>query len=337
MCRVSVIVPVYNAEKYVKKCVKSILSQIGDDGELILVDDGSTDGTKGILEELGKRDGRLLLLSQKNAGPSAARNRGLKAARGEWIAFADADDWLEAGCIAKACKEAEENLADIVLWNMQNEYAAGRLQREIPLRGVRRIFAGEELAVIEDMMLTEQTETGCSFVNMTGPYCKLIRKSITAGCVFPEHLDSGEDACFVFQILKHCRKLVYISDVFYHRRVLSESLSNRFDLDFWKRRQGYVNFVLRFFEAEKTGRQHTLDVFCGQNYELVVRHYFLRKNGLRYREKKRVVERYRQGVERDVDDRKAVQGKGMLRFLIRHRLFRCLSLLQTIRLWLKKQ
>lgn len=336
MCRVSVIVPVYNAQDYVKRCAQSILSQIGEDGELILVEDGSTDNTKEILEGLAKEDGRIRLLCQKNAGPSAARNKGLRAARGEWITFVDADDWLEAGCIAKACAEAEKNRADIVLWNMQNEYATGRLQREIPLRGERRIFAGKELTAIEDMMLTEETEAGCSFVNMTGPYCKLLRKSITEGCVFPEHLDSGEDACFVFQVLRHCRRLVYISDVFYHRTVLQESLSNRFDLDFWKRRQGYVNFVLHFFEGE-TERQRALDVFCGQNYELVVRHYFLRENGLRYGEKRRAVERYRRGVIRDVDYRKAVPGKGGLRFLIRHRLFRCLALLQAVRLWLKKR
>ncbi len=336
MCRVSVIVPVYNAEKYVKRCVESILGQVGDDGELIVIEDGSTDGTKRVLEEMAEGDGRIRLLCQKNAGPSAARNRGLKAARGEWIVFVDADDWLEAGCIAQACREAKENLADIVLWNMQNEYASGRRQREIPLRGTRRIFGGKELAVIEDMMLTEQTETGCSFVSMTGPYCKLMRKSITEGCVFPEHLDSGEDACFVFQVLKHCRKLVYIPDVFYHRTVLPESLSNRFDIHFWKRRQGYVNFILRFFGAEEDDRQHALDVFCSQNYELVARHYFLQKNDLRYGEKKKAVERYRQGVERDMHGRRVTSGKGVVCFLIRYRLFWCLALLQTIRLWLKR-
>ncbi len=89
---ISVIVPVYNVKNYINRCIDSILNQSFSNFELILVDDGSTDGSENICEEYALKDSRIKVIHQKNAGQAAARNNGVKAAKGEWIAFIDSDD-----------------------------------------------------------------------------------------------------------------------------------------------------------------------------------------------------------------------------------------------------
>ena len=93
--KISVIVPVYNAEKYLKKCLLSVINQTYKDWELILVDDGSTDKSPQIIDNIGKRDARIKVIHQKNAGPGVARNHGLEIAMGDYIVFLDSDDFIE--------------------------------------------------------------------------------------------------------------------------------------------------------------------------------------------------------------------------------------------------
>ena len=92
---VSVIVPVYKAESFLSNCINSILNQTYRDLEVILVDDGSPDFSGQICEEYAEKDGRVKVIHQKNAGAAAARNCGLKAAAGKYIAFVDSDDWID--------------------------------------------------------------------------------------------------------------------------------------------------------------------------------------------------------------------------------------------------
>lgn len=92
---ISVIIPVYNVEKYIKKCVYSVTNQTYSNLEIILVDDGSTDNSKIICDELALKDSRISVIHQKNEGLSSARNKGIDNASGEWIAFLDSDDWID--------------------------------------------------------------------------------------------------------------------------------------------------------------------------------------------------------------------------------------------------
>ncbi len=101
MPRLSIIVPVYNAEPWLRRCVDSILSQTFTDLEAILVDDGSTDGSAGIIDDYTCRDPRIVAVRQDNRGVSQARNAGLEAARGEFVGFVDSDDWIEPDMYAR--------------------------------------------------------------------------------------------------------------------------------------------------------------------------------------------------------------------------------------------
>lgn len=114
--KVTVIIPVYNAEKYLYECMDSVLNQTLKDIEVICIDDGSTDRSILILEEYRKKDSRLTILRQKNLYAGTARNNGMKIARGKYLSFLDADDIFEANMIEEAYKQAEKVDADIVVF-----------------------------------------------------------------------------------------------------------------------------------------------------------------------------------------------------------------------------
>ena len=117
MCRVSVIVPVYQVEQYLAKCLDSILAQTFTDFELILVNDGTRDRCPEIMDEYAARDARIRLVHKENGGLSSARNAGLDIARGEYIVFVDSDDTVEPTMIADAVQAAEKAHADLVIYN----------------------------------------------------------------------------------------------------------------------------------------------------------------------------------------------------------------------------
>ena len=117
MCRVSVIVPVYQVEQYLAKCLDSILAQTFADFELILVDDGTRDDCPRIMDEYAAKDARIRLVHKENGGLSSARNAGLDIARGEYIAFVDSDDTVEPTLLADAVRAADGSHAELVIYN----------------------------------------------------------------------------------------------------------------------------------------------------------------------------------------------------------------------------
>lgn len=331
--RISVIIPAYNAEQCIETCIESVFHQNLINLEIIVVEDGSTDDTPVCCDRLAEKYENIRLVHQKNAGPAAARNRGLAMAEGQWVMFVDADDMLMEGALQRSLEAAYRQNADIVLFNMQYEYGDGRIKQVVPLDRAERVFLCEEggRSLLENMMLTEQTEQRESFVNMTGPYCKLIRKSCTEGCFFPEKLDSGEDACFVFQVLRQCRRVVYLSDIFYRRIVQEQSLSMKQDDDFWRRRSDYVNWVLEFFAGEAGEKEAALNHFRYQNEQLVIWHYFMRNSRLSYQEKKEAVSAYRQLIKGQVQYEKIDSDNKFYLFLIKNSTFWILVLLNHMK------
>ena len=119
--KVSIVVPVYNAEKYLKECVDSLIKQDYDNTEIILVDDGSTDNSPQICDEYRKKDERVKVIHKKNAGVSAARNDGIKKSTGEWVTFVDADDWVEKDYVRYHLKNGVSNNSEICLSTFPNK------------------------------------------------------------------------------------------------------------------------------------------------------------------------------------------------------------------------
>lgn len=117
---ISVIIPVYNVEKYLRKCVDSVLGQTFKDIEIILVDDGSTDGCGKICDEYAEKDSRIRVIHKENGGLSCARNAGLDIARGEYIGFVDSDDYVSAEMYEKLLAAAKEYSANLICCNIMN-------------------------------------------------------------------------------------------------------------------------------------------------------------------------------------------------------------------------
>ena len=117
--RFSVIVPVYNAERYLRKCVESVCAQSYSEWELILVDDGSTDGSGILCDELAEGDERICVVHQENRGVVAARKEGIRYAQGDYVFYVDADDWIEPDCLADADTRIRDTGADLVAYSFQ--------------------------------------------------------------------------------------------------------------------------------------------------------------------------------------------------------------------------
>ena len=126
MIKLSVIVPVYNAENELKKSIESILSQTEKNIEIILVDDGSSDNSLYICKEFEKKDRRIKVIHQENAGVSVARNTGIEVATGEYIGFVDSDDWIELNMYERLLSEAQRSGADVVMCDATSVYDDGQ-------------------------------------------------------------------------------------------------------------------------------------------------------------------------------------------------------------------
>lgn len=116
MEKISIIIPVYNAERTIRRCLESIMASKYEKFEVILIDDGSTDNSTSIISEYVNKDGRIKMISQSNSGPSEARNKGMELSEGEIIAFVDSDDYVRSDYLEQLAKAFEEERADVVFF-----------------------------------------------------------------------------------------------------------------------------------------------------------------------------------------------------------------------------
>lgn len=133
MPKVSIIVPVYNAEKYLHRCVDSILAQTFTDWECILVDDGSPDGSGAICDAYARQDKRVKVVHKENGGVSVARNVALDNAHGFYVTFVDSDDWIEQTCLETCVREMDDNRLDLLQFGYKRIATSGKVLAEVPL------------------------------------------------------------------------------------------------------------------------------------------------------------------------------------------------------------
>ena len=138
--RVSVIIPVYNVEKFILKTVESVMNQDYKDVEIILVNDGSPDNSAQIIDELAKRDSRIICIHKENGGVSSARNAGLKIATGEYVTFIDGDDWVEPNYISYLLELVEKNNCEIGMnKNNYSDYSMNSSDKEYVVEAEKAI------------------------------------------------------------------------------------------------------------------------------------------------------------------------------------------------------
>ena len=208
---ISIIVPIYNSEEYLKRCLKSIINQTYKNLEIILIDDGSSDNSVKICYEFANNDKRIKVIKQKNSGPSKARNQGLRKIKGEYFICIDSDDWLEENMIEILYRNIKESDADVSICNYYINFESG-------------IQKCKDESNDKNMLISDHKEMyKCLFnENMYGGYLwnKLIKTSIVKGeniIVFNEKIKIEEDVLFLIEVLKKCNKIYYSGkDFLYH-------------------------------------------------------------------------------------------------------------------------
>lgn len=219
--KISLIIPVYNAEKTIERCLRSIIAQRFADMECLCIDDGSSDRTAEIIYELSQQDERIRYILQEHGGQGKARNTGLAAACGKYILYIDCDDEIDAHTLEILWKNAEENQADVVLFGFTLVRNTG--EREIykikNFSGDRRLFFEQKMQPLYKSFL------------MNAPWNKLIRRSILleSGVRFRTDMHMYEDTEFSLEVSLAAEKIVGISDVLYTYYYLREgSLTSTF-------------------------------------------------------------------------------------------------------------
>ena len=222
--KLSIIIPVYNTEKYIKQCIESVTAIKNIETEIIVVNDGSTDSSKDILEEYTEKNDRIKVITQKNQGASAARNTGIKASTGDYIYFLDSDDWIDTVSFEKIIKELENDYKngekiDIVAGKEKaySEFTKEEvLDERIPRELIGKVVSGKEYMI--------KSIRG-KFWNVRLPIYLYSRKLLTDnGIYFPTGRKSNEDEVFSIDVFYHAEKLKITDEIFGYYRARSGSI-----------------------------------------------------------------------------------------------------------------
>lgn len=217
MPRLSVIVPVYNSEKYLPRCMASILSQSMEDFEVFLVDDGSSDGSGALCDKYAAMDARVQVLHQANRGQGVARNVALPIAQGDYIAFVDSDDWLEPGLFVTAVARCQEQDLDAL-------YFETTIVKEGSRRPCRH-FDGDQLfsgAEALQHILKDEIDNSC--------WNKIYRRQLWQQVRFTEDRHY-EDVATVYKVLALAQWVGYLEQSFYnYQKHAGSSVANAFNV-----------------------------------------------------------------------------------------------------------
>lgn len=298
MCKVSIIVPIYNSQKYLIKCIDSLINQTYTDIEIILVNDGSTDGSGKICDEYALKDKRVRVFHKNNSGPSSSRNFGVKNAKGEYVLFVDSDDWIMINTVEKTLSELIKYDGDFLIFEMRNIIGT-KIQDCKLFDEKQRIFEGKAIEQLENILLIPEKYTKETISNLTGPMCKLYKKELIEDIKFPENMNLGEDFCFFSMILRKATKIIYIDDVLYNYLVRERSLSHKIDKSLVERNATLVNWILDFYENYKN--DEILNEFCFRYYCNVLCNILIDKS-INIKEKKRLINRFLNLINRTKAD-----------------------------------
>lgn len=249
MAKVSIVIPAYNAEKYINNCLESIEKQTYSDIEIIVVNDGSTDNTEQMVLERKNNDSRIILINQNNAGTGFARKKGIEIASGDYITFVDSDDWIESCAIQILMEKAHEYEADIVF--------SGLIRENRNLISVKKESTVEKSYGAEDMddfyryLFKQEDEDG------TGIFLSVCSKLIRTGIIkevvkkYNEKITRMEDTAVLIGCCVLSEKNAVLTDSFYHYCMRENSATHSYDINFLEDINKVYHFVNNCIEEKK--------------------------------------------------------------------------------------
>lgn len=254
--KISIIVPVYNVEKYLPICMDSLINQTFGDIEIIAVNDGSTDSSPEVLCRYAARDGRVRVIHKANEGVSIARNTAIQYSAGEYLMFVDGDDWIDADTCEKTVGIARQLDCDVVMWSYVREFGTHSAPKKIfqdnivfaekgSTGNLHRRFMG---GIANELARPENLDALCTI------WGKLYRSSLIKdnGILFEDirRIGTYEDGLFNLYLFKYVNKAVFLNSFFYHYR---------------KDRDGSITTQ---YKPRFTEQWHTLFELMGQYIEL---------------------------------------------------------------------
>ncbi|MCL2120145.1 MAG: glycosyltransferase [Planctomycetaceae bacterium] len=221
-CHISIIIPIYNVEKYLRQCLDSCLTQTMKEIEVICVDNGSTDGSPGILKDYAARDDRVIVFHHPEGRQGNARNAGLMHVRGKYTLFVDSDDWIHKETCQRTFELAEQHHADLCVYRLVRPWKKCKIVRDKPARckNISRFFSDLTVAGKCSEKLFIQDVAACSKLIRTD----LLRKH---DITFPQGV-VYEDMPFHWNIIRIARHILYITDeLYYHRQRSGSTMGSR--------------------------------------------------------------------------------------------------------------
>ncbi len=234
---VSVVVPVYNVEQYLDRCVNSIVSQTYSRLEIILVDDGSSDNSPRMCDSWAKKDGRIKVVHKENAGAGFARNTGLENAEGDYILFVDSDDYLDVTTVEKCVADAEKNGSDVVMFGRNNVFPDGKINKK-SLENRETYFEKEK--ILNDVFPGLFTYARGMGVSVWGKMFDLsIIKSNNIRFKSEREIIS-EDAFFLLELFNYINTLSIIPENLYFYYKNDNSFSRKYKKDHQKLNDNFL-------------------------------------------------------------------------------------------------
>lgn len=337
---VSIIVPIYKVpEKYLRKCIESIIAQTMEEIEILLVDDGSPDQCGEICEEYAKNDSRIHVLHKQNGGLSSARNCGCNAAKGKWIMFVDGDDWIEPEMSQMLYDVGEEKQVQLVMCGITKEYEKSNVEYKFYLEN-EKIYRGKECRWLQQQLLVYNG-------NIAVAYAKLIdRKLLKDNQIFHDEIlrQGAEGLEFNLRLFEKLESAVFIDKPFYHYMYNENSISSS---------HNEVNheFVIKCFEKieafiDISDNKEMLKPWFDNRLLYVIittaiSGYFNPTNEESYADKKRKYATYlEQPIIKEALKTKNKEGLGIQRevvlFFIKHRMYMMINMMGKIRKWQKE-
>ena len=241
---ISVIVPVYNTRKELSRCVDSIITQTCQNIELILVDDGSTDGSQDICDAYAVKEEKVRVIHQKNAGVVAARKAGVRAAKGDYISFVDSDDYIEEEMYQSLMEVVKETQADIISFGCTREYASNGREKVVSAPEYDEFAEGEYGPDRRDILFKNLIcfEGYCKWGIVPGLWSKLFVRNIIEKNMdkVSEKITFMEDACLTYMCCMDADKVVVLHRAFYHYCMRETSCVHSFNKRcFWELNERY--------------------------------------------------------------------------------------------------